>query len=63
MFPSLLAFPGACAVSPKAYEIGEGKFIPEQFAGTGPYKLTSFNSDSLRLEVFSDYWSEKPRNQ
>ena len=62
-FPSLLAFPGACAVSPKVYEIGEGKFIPEKFAGTGPYKLTSFNSDSLRLEVFSDYWSEKPRNQ
>jgi peptide/nickel transport system substrate-binding protein len=62
-FPSLLAFPGACAVSPKAYEIGEGKFIPEKFAGTGPYKLTSFNSDSLRLEVFADYWSEKPKNQ
>ena len=62
-FPSLLAFPGACAVSPKAYEIGEGKFIPEKFAGTGPYKLTSFNSDSLRLEVFGDYWSEKPKNQ
>lgn len=62
-FPSLLAFPGACAVSPKVYEIGEGKFIPEKFAGTGPYKLTSFNSDSLRLEVFSGYWSEKPRNQ
>lgn len=62
-FPSLLAFPGACAVSPKAYEIGEGKFIPEKFAGTGPYKLTSFSSDSLRLEVFADYWSEKPRNQ
>jgi peptide/nickel transport system substrate-binding protein len=62
-FPSLLAFPGACAVSPKAYEIGEGKFIPEKFAGTGPYKLTSFSSDSLRLEVFADYWSEKPKNQ
>jgi peptide/nickel transport system substrate-binding protein len=62
-FPSLLAFPGACAVSPKAYEIGEGKFIPEKFAGTGPYKLTSFSSDSLRLEVFADYWSKKPRNQ
>ena len=62
-FPSLLAFPGACAVSPKAYEIGEGKFIPEKFAGTGPYKLTSFNSDSLRLELFDDYWGEKPRNK
>lgn len=62
-FPSLLAFPGACAVSPKVYEMGEGKFIPEKFAGTGPYKLTSFNSDSLRLEVFGDYWSEKPKNK
>jgi peptide/nickel transport system substrate-binding protein len=62
-FPSLLAFPGACAVSPKTYEIGEGKFIPEKFAGTGPYKLASFNSDSLRLELFDDYWGEKPRNK
>lgn len=62
-FPSLLAFPGACAVSPKTYEIGEGKFIPEKFAGTGPYKLASFNSDSLRLELFADYWGEKPRNE
>jgi len=62
-FPSLLAFPGACAVSPNTYEIGEGKFIPEKFSGTGPYKLTSFSSDSLRLEVFADYWSKKPRNQ
>ena len=62
-FPSLLAFPGACAVSPKTYGIGEGKFIPEKFAGTGPYKLASFNSDSLRLELFDDYWGEKPRNK
>jgi ABC-type dipeptide transport system, periplasmic component len=27
-FPSLLTFGGICAVSPKAYEIGEGKFKP-----------------------------------
>ncbi len=61
-FPALLAFPGACAVSPKAYEIGEGKFNPESFVGTGPYRLTAFNSDSLRLAAFSDYWGEKPKN-
>ncbi|MFM7192669.1 MAG: ABC transporter substrate-binding protein, partial [Microcystaceae cyanobacterium] len=61
-FPALLAFPGACAVSPKAYEIGEGKFNPESFVGTGPYRLTAFNSDSLRLEAFADYWGEKPKN-
>lgn len=61
-FPALLAFPGACAVSPNAYEIGEGKFNPESFVGTGPYRLTAFNSDSLRLEAFADYWGEKPKN-
>jgi peptide/nickel transport system substrate-binding protein len=62
-FPALLAFPGACAVSPQAYEIGEGKFKPESFVGTGPYQLTQFNSDSLHLKAFSDYWGEKPKNQ
>ncbi len=62
-FPALLAYPGACAVSPKAYEIGEGKFIPEKFVGTGPYQLVSMGSDSLRLEAFADYWGEKPKNR
>jgi peptide/nickel transport system substrate-binding protein len=61
-FPALLAFPGACAVSPKVYEIGEGKFLPEQLVGTGRYKLTHVNSDSLQLEVFDQYWGEKPTN-
>lgn len=62
-FPSLLAFSGACAVSPKAYEIGVGKFKPNEFVGTGPYKLTQFNSESQRLEVFDQYWGEKPANK
>ncbi len=62
-FPSLLAFPGACAISPKVYEIGEGKFIPEKFVGTGPYKLVNFSSDSLKLEAFADYWGKKPKNK
>lgn len=62
-FPSLLAFSGAVAVSPKAYEIGEGKFKPAQFVGTGPYKLTQYGSDSLKLDVFDQYWGEKPANQ
>ena len=51
-FPALLAFPGACAVSPKVYEIGEGKFLPEQLVGTGRYKLTAVRSDSLQLRGF-----------
>ena len=60
-FTSLLAFTGACAVSPAAYEIGS--FNPNQFVGTGPYKLVKYNSDSVRLDVFDQYWGEKPRNQ
>lgn len=62
-FPSLLAFSGVPAVSPKAYEIGEGKFEPNKFIGTGPYKLTKFGTDSLRFDVFDKYWGEKPANK
>ncbi|MDX2100337.1 MAG: ABC transporter substrate-binding protein [Leptolyngbyaceae cyanobacterium bins.59] len=62
-FPALLAFTGTCAVSPKAYEIGAGKFKPEQFVGTGPYKLTQYGSDSLKLDVFDQYWGDKPANK
>ncbi|MBW4646653.1 MAG: ABC transporter substrate-binding protein [Goleter apudmare HA4340-LM2] len=62
-FPSLLAFSGVCPVSPKAYELGTGKFKPEIFVGTGPYKLAQFGTDSLRLDVFDQYWGEKPANK
>ena len=62
-FTSLLAFAGTCAVSPDAYQIGEGQFNPNQFVGTGPYKLVQSSSDSIRLEIFSDYWGEKPANE
>jgi len=61
-FPSLLAFSGMCAVSPEAYEIGSGKFQPKQFVGTGPYKLTEFGANTIKLDVFDDYWGEKPPN-
>jgi peptide/nickel transport system substrate-binding protein len=62
-FPAVLAFTGACAISPKAYEIGEGKFQPSQFVGTGPYKLARYGSDSIALDAFEQYWGEKPANQ
>ncbi|MBE9129110.1 MULTISPECIES: ABC transporter substrate-binding protein [unclassified Coleofasciculus] len=62
-FPSVLAFPGMAAVSPKAYEIGEGKFKPNEFVGTGPYKLVSFNPNLVKVDVFDEYWGEKPPNQ
>lgn len=62
-FPSLLAFPGTCAVSPKAYTIGEGQFKPNELVATGPYTLAKFSTDSIRLNVFDKYWGEKPNNK
>ena len=62
-FPSVLAFSGTCAVSPKAYEIGTGKFKPTRFVGTGPYRLVQFTPNLVRLDVFDKYWGEKPPNQ
>lgn len=62
-FPALLAFPGICAISPQAYQIGKGKFIPDSFVGTGPYKLRRFQTGLLELDTFDDYWGEKPQNK
>jgi peptide/nickel transport system substrate-binding protein len=61
-FTSLLTFTGTCAVSPQAYEIGDGKFQPDRFVGTGPYKLANYGTDSIQFDVFEDYWGEKPTN-
>lgn len=62
-FPALLAFYGTTPISPKAYEIGAGKFKPNTFVGTGPYKLAQFAPDTIRLDPNPDYWGEKPANE
>ncbi|NET71012.1 MAG: peptide ABC transporter substrate-binding protein [Sphaerospermopsis sp. SIO1G2] len=62
-FPSLLAFAGVCPVSPTVYKIGAGEFQPNTFVGTGPYKLAQYGADSLRLDIFEEYWGEKPANK
>lgn len=62
-FPSLLTFPGMCAVSPQAYEIGQGKFKPTELIGTGPYQLANFATDGVWLERFDRYWADPPQNQ
>ena len=62
-FPSLLAFPGACAVSPQAYSIGAGEFSPNTLIGTGKYKLAQFSSDAVALDVNEDYWGQEPANE
>jgi len=61
-FPALLAFAGASAISPAAYEIGEGSFAPNQLIGTGPYVLAEFNSDTIKLDRNDDYWGDAPKN-
>ncbi len=62
-FPSMLAFPGTCAVSPKAYKIGANQFEANNFVGTGPYKLGEYSSDRVKFEVFDRYWGTKPLNR
>ena len=62
-FPALLAFSGTCAVSPKVYEIKANAFKPEEFVGTGPYKLVKVGTDQIRLDAFDRYWGKKPANQ
>ncbi len=61
-FPALLAFAGASAISPAAYEIGAGNFAPNTLVGTGPYVLTEFNSDTIKLDRNGDYWGDAPKN-
>ena len=61
-FTALMTFWGVTPVPPDSYEIAEGSFVPDNFIGTGPYKLAEFNSDSIKLDVNEDYWGEKPAN-
>jgi peptide/nickel transport system substrate-binding protein len=62
-FPALLTFWGATPVPPSSYQAGEGKFIPNRFIGSGPYKLASLSGDAVKLDVNEDYWGDPPANQ
>ncbi|MEO1447090.1 MAG: ABC transporter substrate-binding protein, partial [Cyanobacteria bacterium J06635_11] len=61
-FTSLLTFSGLTPVSPAEYQVEAGSFKPDNFIGSGPYKLGSFSSDVIKLDVNEDYWGEKPTN-
>jgi peptide/nickel transport system substrate-binding protein len=61
-FPAILSFWGVTPISPKVYEIGEGKLKPDTFVGSGPYKLAALTPDSIKLDVNPDYWGDKPAN-
>lgn len=62
-FPALLSFSGMTPVPPQSYEVGAGKFKPNTFVGTGPYKLAVFTPDAIKLDINEQYWGEKPVNQ
>ncbi len=61
-FPAILTFSGITPVSPEQYTIGLDSFKPNVFIGSGPYKLNSYTSSVIRLDVNEDYWGEKPAN-
>ncbi|MGB7488194.1 MAG: ABC transporter substrate-binding protein [Phormidesmis sp.] len=61
-FSALLTFSGVTPVSPEAYKLGAGEFSPTTFVGSGPYKLASFSSDVIKLDVNEDYWGVRPAN-
>lgn len=60
---SMLTFSGATPIPPAQYEVGEGSFKPDSFVGSGPYKLASFSSDVIKLDVNEDYWGAAPANE
>ena len=62
-FPALLTFWGVTPVPPESYEIAAGSFQPDTFVGTGPYMLSSFTTDSIKLDANPDYWGEAPANE
>jgi peptide/nickel transport system substrate-binding protein len=61
-FPALLSFSGITPISPASYTLGAGQFNPDSFVGSGPYKLASFASDAIKLDVNENYWGEAPAN-
>ncbi|MGB3495467.1 MAG: ABC transporter substrate-binding protein [Elainellaceae cyanobacterium] len=62
-FTALLTFWGVTPVPPEQYEMAESSFQPDTFIGTGPYKLSELTPETVRLEVFEDYWGEAPANE
>lgn len=67
LFPKLLAYTGAAAISPTVYKPRspqEPKFFPDKIVGTGAYQMVQYEEGkTMRLDPFPDYWDKKPRNQ
>jgi peptide/nickel transport system substrate-binding protein len=67
LFPKLLAYTGAAAISPAVYRSRspkDPKFYPNKIVGTGAYQMVQYEEGkTMRLDSFPDYWDKKPRNQ
>ena len=50
-------------VSPSSYANYKDKFLNDNFVGTGPYRITSFQNGHQRLEPFTLYWGDRPKNE
>lgn len=59
---SLLTSQYLTPVSPQAYRDHQDRFLNDNFVGTGPYRLSSYNATQQRLVPFRRYWGTPPEN-
>ena len=59
---NLLTSTNLTPVSPTAYRDYQDRFLNDNFVGTGPYRLASFQAVQQRLEPFERYWGQAPSN-
>jgi len=59
---NLLTSTNLTPVSPTAYRDHQDRFLNDNFVGTGPYRLASFQAVQQRLEPFERYWGQAPSN-
>ena len=62
-FKSLLTSVSLTPVSPNSYSNYKDSFNNNNFIGTGPYVLESFNSSQQIIKPFKNYWGDKPLNK
>ncbi|MEA5421934.1 ABC transporter substrate-binding protein [Synechococcus sp. CCY9202] len=60
--PRLLSAIFLTPISPTAYRNHPDKPLNERFVGTGPYQLTFFGGQQVRLTPWRRYWGPKPAN-
>ena len=62
-FLKLLTSVNLTPVSPTAYSNHKDEFLNKNFIGTGPYKLRSFGNQHQKIDIYNNYWGDKPLNK